>query len=219
MITEFFTSKEIVEVIFRDCSKLIKKLIPENNRLKKEFIKRKHSLSYPFVFSKYKTITYNGNTYIAVYGSCDNKADNFSCNIFLVLNTSFGKRYYEILIADGTARLITKHFIDRFIERSSYPVNKDNLLLYLSKDRCFSPSVMGERGKRYKLTNSGLVIHTDDALVTYINKDDLSLYKGEIEDDLDYICSQLSQADRISIYKENLGNSLAKNKMSYVNKR
>ena len=219
MITEFFTSKEIVEVISRDCSKLIKKLIPENNRLKKEFIKRKHSLSYPFVFSKYKTITYNGNTYIAVYGSCDNKAYNFSCNIFLVLNTSIGKRYYEISIAYGNVYLITNHFIDRFIERSEYPVTKENFLLYFAKDKCFSPSIIGKQGKQYSITNSGLIIHTNDALITYINKDNLSLYKGEMEDDLDHIRSRLSQSDRLSMYKLNLIKTTLKAKIDYANKR
>lgn len=212
MITEYFTPEEISSSISKIYLDLIDKIEPESKRLKRDFLKRRDSLRYPFVYAKIQTITFNGNTYVAVHGSTDRNSDNFAFNLYLVLNTSIGKRYYRLLV-DGTPHMITKHFIDRFIERSEYPVTKDNFLLYFSKDMISSsPSIMGSQGKRFMLTESGLVVHSKNELITYVNKDDLSSYKDEIKDGLEDYSDQLSQSDRMLIYKHNLRKILLKGK-------
>lgn len=210
MITEYFTPDEITTAVAKIYLQLWGKVRPEHDRLKKEFMKRRNSLKYPFVFAKTQTVTHDGNTYVVVYGSPNKKVDNFGCQLFLVLNTSTGKRYYRLLTS-GVPQVVTKHFMERFIERSEYPVSKENFLLYLSKDMNYiNPSVMGEQGKLYMLTESGLVVCTESALITYINRNDLSSYKDEIGGELEDVLNQMTQADILDRFKSNVINMLAK---------
>lgn len=210
MITEYFTPDEIATAVAKIYLSLWSKVRSEHNRLKKEFMKRRTSLKYPFVFTKMQTVTHEGNTYVVVYGSPDKRVDNFGCQLFLVLNTSTGKRYYRLLTS-GVPQVITKHFMERFIERSEYPVSKENFLLYLSKDMNYiNPSVMGEQGKLYMLTESGIVVCTESALITYINRNDLSPYKDEIGEELENVLRQLSQADILDKHRSNVLGMLAR---------
>lgn len=210
MITEYFTPDEIATAVAKIYLSLWGKVRSEHNRLKKEFMKRRNSLKYPFVFTKMQTVTHEGNTYVVVYGSPDKRVDNFGCQLFLVLNTSTGKRYYRLLTS-GVPQVITKHFMERFIERSEYPVSKENFLLYLSKDMNYiNPSVMGEQGKLYMLTESGIVVCTESALITYINRNDLSPYKDEIGEELESVLGQLSQADILDKHRSNVLGMLAR---------
>lgn len=192
MITERFTIPEMEAAIKLIYPELMKLIFTSNKKYRRDFTKRKHSLSYPFAYSTPVIINYKSNRFVVIFGS-PTKADfDFGCQIYLTINTFSGRRYYRIMNT-GKVNVLSKHMVERFISRSNYPVNKENFLVYFAKET-FAPSIYAPKtdGGAFMKTSTGMMVYKDQTYLTYLSDSDLSSNKqsvyevmGEIYDNLD----------------------------------
>lgn len=144
----------------------------------KAFLK-KPKTNKPVIFSTVEKIKVKNNVVYLLFGSNTGSYKDFGSYKFLVLDTDHGKEYIQIM-AGGLIRRITKHFIDRFIERSSYNCDKNNFLPYLVKELTPRNAVVLNNEIQYLHTLNGLVVYQNQTMITYLN--DLSQYKESMRE-------------------------------------
>ena len=114
------------------------------------------------------------------------------------INNSAGyKEFYRILVG-GLVQKITKHFIDRFVERTGCP--KEHFLAYFTKEFLpVSAMEMDKEGYAYLRSTNGLaVIYNNNILITYLN--DLSNYKQSIKEEMDELGRKAAKFNLTSSY-------------------
>lgn len=168
MITETFTLEEIQAAISKDYKKLCDTLHKHSAYFFKDFKRRHNRLNYPMIYTSTKKVTINGNTYIGIFGSPTSSLEDFGFQCYLQLNTSHGRRYYRIMVGCIVVA-VSKHFIERFIERSPYPCTKDNFLVYMAKELLtYMKMDLREDHVSYGASVNGLVVMKGTTYVTYM---------------------------------------------------
>lgn len=182
MITETFTIKEMEAEISKNYSAIMGALLKYAPQYKKDFTKRRHVFDYPMVYTTTKKVVIKGNTYIGVFGSNTPDPKDFGVQCYLQLETSQGRRYYRIIVG-GIVLAISKHFIERFIERSPYPCTKDNFLVYMSKElHTYMRMDIREDRVSYGASVNGLVVIKGNTYITYMT--DLTQLKQKLMEEV-----------------------------------
>ena len=176
MILSSMTPEEIQNNVFKILPELHKRGLRLYTKYRREFI-RKTRVSGPVYFAKVEKVKMQNNEIALVFGSTTGSVKDFGSFIYIVLNTDFGKEYIQIL-NDGHIRIFTKHFIDRFIERSPYNCNKNNFLPYLSKELAEFVLIKDTESTYYIHTLNGLAVCNKETVITYMT--DLSEYKTNL---------------------------------------
>ena len=121
MLVPNMTNEELLKEIRKDMSIKYLEIPKLINSLRKDSIKRK--VTYK-IYKEIKTITIRNNKYFIVCG-CDSQ---FFFNIFTIV----GKRIIRVDL-NGRLFIFTKHFIERFKERSSLDIH-NGILINLTKE-------------------------------------------------------------------------------------
>ena len=164
MILETFSIEEISSEVKRDYSIVFSKIINQIGPYKKDFLKRRKEI----VYTKYIHISYNRNNYIAVVNSYSGSIKDFGVQIYLVLNTNKGSKIYFRINENGSIFKFSKHFIERFIERSPYNCNKDNFLSYLVKETMTPLVYKPYLEVSYAQSRNGLMVLKGNTFITYM---------------------------------------------------
>jgi hypothetical protein len=157
------------------------------------------------VWKHHDEIMVDGNKVLIYYSSREGTLKDFSMIYFIQVNNSAGyKEYYQLKLG-GFITKFTKHFIDRFIERTN--CGKD-FLPYLVKE--LSPVSFLQYKKdiySYQRTLNGLAVVANlNTYVTYMN--DLSQYKSEIKDGLDIMCEDMLKDINLDSINRNIVRSM-----------
>ena len=176
MILSSMTPEEIQDNVFKILPEMYKKSVKLYTKYRKEFI-RKPRTNCPTYFTKVEKIKVQNNEIALVFGSTTGSVKDFGNFAYIVLNTDFGKEYIQILTS-GHIRIFTKHFIDRFVERSPYNCNKSNFLPYLCKELAEFVLIEDIESTYYIHTLNGLAVCNKETAITYMT--DLSEYKTNL---------------------------------------
>lgn len=182
--------------------KCIKKSIKLYIKYRREFI-RKSRTNCPTYFTKVEKIKVQNNEIALVFGSTTGSVKDFGNFAYIILNTDFGKEYIQIL-TNGRIRIFTKHFIDRFVERSPYNCNKSNFLPYLCKELAKFVFIEDVENTYYIHTLNGLAVCNKETVITYMT--DLSEYKTNLRNNSIAISKEYGYTRREAI--ETCRNSL-----------
>lgn len=129
------------------------------------------------VFKKPQTIVLGHNRFILYFSSSSSSKKDFGYHIFLETNDLGHKEYYHFLV-NGSPVRISKHFIERFIERSSYNATKESFLYHFMQDMCCTEVGAKDGDIAWVLSKEGLSVMKDNTFITYMT--DLSQAKQEI---------------------------------------
>ena len=159
------------------------------------------------VWKHHDEIMVNGNKVLIYYSSREGTLKDFSMIYFIQVNNSAGyKEYYQMKLG-GFITKFTKHFIDRFIERTN--CGKD-FLPYLIKELSPVSFLQYSKGSySYQRTLNGLVVIANlNTYITYMN--DLSQYKSEIKDGLDIMCEDILKDINLDSINRNIVRNMRK---------
>lgn len=178
MIIDTMTIEEIQAEVSSIYPIIRQKALP----LVKAFLKKAKSqlTGKPIYWKHHNIIKVGNNTILMYYMSHKGTIRDFAQVFFIQVTNSRGyKEYYQILVG-GLVRKLSKHFIDRFIERTG--ADKDNVLIHVCRElsvvSLYTPL---SSEPQFINTLNGLAVTIDGVLVTYLN--DLSQYKSEIKEE------------------------------------
>jgi hypothetical protein len=203
MIIDTMTMDEIQNEAFKIYPIIYNRAIPYAKAFRKKI---KNSLRGKLIVWKHHDeIMVDGNKVLIYYSSREGTLKDFSMIYFIQVNNSAGyKEYYQLKLG-GFITKFTKHFIDRFIERTN--CGKD-FLPYLVKELSPVSFLQYKKGiYSYQRTLNGLaVIANLNTYITYMN--DLSQYKSEIKDGLDIMCEDILKDINLDSINRNIVRSM-----------
>ena len=165
--------KEVAKIYLTICDKAYLLATTFRKRVKKQ-------IRGKLIVWKHCDIIYVNGNKILIYYMTRGSLNEFSQCFFIQVNNSKNyKEFYQVHLG-GYVRKLSKHFIDRFIERTNCP---EDFIPYFLKEFSFPVSLNLISEKSFIRSENGIAVVADgNILVTYMN--DLSQYKTEIRDNL-----------------------------------
>lgn len=178
MITHTMTMEEIQKEVSSIYVNIHNKALPLNRAFLKKV--RRQLTGKLICWVHHDEVVVNGNTILIYYTSRRGTVKDFSSVYFIKTMNARGYREYYQIMNGGLVRKISKHFIDRFVERTN--CNSPDVLASIVKE--LSPiSMYNPWSEKVQFLNTlnGLAVFKDNTLITYLN--DLSQYKAEIREE------------------------------------
>lgn len=175
MILETFTAEQIKSTLLSYQDTIETCVLSKIQDYVKAFkVRRK-----PTVFVRPIKYIIDRNKFISYIACPTDSPKDMICINFLVLETSKGRVYYEIS-PDCSVRRFSKHFIERFIERTSYNCTKENFLVYFCKEFLYAATYYTnpQDNVDYRKGQYGLAVIENNTYITYMSN--LTKHKEEI---------------------------------------
>lgn len=177
MITHTMTMEEVQSEVFSIYKTIHARTVP----LGKAFLKKvKGQLNGKLIcWVHHDEIIVKGNTILIYYSSRRGTIKDFSSTYFIKTMNSKGQIEYYQILNGGLVRKFSKHFLERFVERTNC---KGDVLANLVKE--LSPLSVGKPfydDTQFFNTLNGLAVFRNNVMVTYLNN--LSQYKSEIREE------------------------------------
>lgn len=192
-----------MEEIQKEIDKLWYTLLKRTIRPFKAFAKRVSNKKFTeerVVWKHYDTLKINGNT-IRIYYSCKEKKSYLGFHFFIVSSGTTKEVYY--INNAGLVFRLSRHFIDRFIERTSC---SEDFIPYFIKELTDS-RFEADEDKTFCRTKHGLiVIGQGNTLITYMN--DLSEFKQKEYNSIELRDRLLTTEKQKDMEAENLINMI-----------
>lgn len=177
MITHTMTMEEVQSEVFSIYKTIHTRTVP----LGKAFLKKvKGQLNGKLIcWVHHDEIVVKGNTILIYYSSRRGTIKDFSSTYFIRTMNSKGQIEYYQILNGGLVRKLSKHFLERFVERTNC---KGDVLANLVKE--LSPISICKPfydDTQFFNTLNGLAVFRNNVMVTYLNN--LSQYKSEIREE------------------------------------
>lgn len=178
MITHTMTMEEIQSEVLSIYKTIHTRAIP----LSKAFLKKvKGQLNGKLIcWVHHDEITVKGNTILIYYSSRRGTIKDFSSIYFIKTMNSKGQIEYYQILNGGLVRKFSKHFLERFVERTNCKGDVlANLVKELSPISIYNPFY---DDTQFFSTLNGLAVFRNNVMITYLNN--LSQYKSEIREEV-----------------------------------
>lgn len=205
MIVSSQTTQEIGTAFCKALPKIMERLEPFRKKYRRSLIKR--GIQGTEFNTEPHSIKVGHDTYLCFFTCSTSSKKSLGVAIFLSIINNLGFREYYHMMPGIEPVKITKHFIDRFIERSPYGATRETFLYYFIQD-AGGFCVVSDGDQVFMKFNNGLGAIKNNTLITYMT--DLCKTKEDIYSELSsYTPISRASAQRIQELQTNSGQFLS----------